>query len=327
MKKNILIITTGGTIAMKYDNQFGVIPNNELSEMLQSFPQLEDVASIDISEFTNIPSPYMTPDLMHELAKKVDEEMASYDGIVITHGTDTLEESAYMLDLILHTRKPVVFTAAMRSGTELGLDGPRNIVGAVRVATDEESYNKGVLVVLNDEIDAARDVVKTDSGKTDSFVTPSYGLLGIIDPDKVLYFRDTIIKEKIHTDKLETNIDLIKCISGMDDRYIEASIAHGAKAIVLEAFGRGNVPRDIVPSIRKALEAGVMVVISSRTYTGRVTAEYGYEGGGRYLKEMGCILGGDLKGPKMRIKLMTLFGKYKKLEKVEKYLKRQLVKE
>lgn len=327
MKKNILIITTGGTIAMKYDSQFGVVPNDELSEMLQSFPQLEDVASIDIMEFTNIPSPYMTPDLMHELAKKVDEEMASYDGIVITHGTDTLEESAYMLDLILHTRKPVVFTAAMRSGTELGLDGPRNIVGAVRVAINEDSYNKGVLVVLNDEIDAARDVVKTDSGKTDSFVTPSYGLLGIIDPDKVLFFRDTIIKEKIHTDKLETNIDLIKCISGMDGRYIEASIAHEAKAIVLEAFGRGNVPRDIVPSIRKALEAGIIVVISSRTYTGRVTAEYGYEGGGRFLKEMGCLLGGDLKGPKMRIKLMTLFGKYKKTEKVEKYLKRQLVKE
>jgi len=327
MKKNILIITTGGTIAMKYDSQFGVIPNNELSEMLQSFPQLEDVASIDIMEFTNIPSPYMTQETMLELAKKVDEEIASYDGIVITHGTDTLEESAYMLDLVLHTRKPVVFTAAMRSGTELGLDGPRNIVGAVRVAIDEDSYNKGVLVVLNDEIDAARDVVKTDSGKTDSFVTPSYGLLGIIDPDKVLFFRDTIIKEKIHTDKLETNIDLIKCISGMDGRYIEASISHGAKAIVLEAFGRGNVPRDIVPSIQKALDAGVMVVISSRTYTGRVTAEYGYEGGGRFLKEMGCILGGDLKGPKMRIKLMTLFGKYKKTEKVEKYLKRQLVKE
>ncbi len=113
----------------------------------------------------------------------------------------------------------------------------------------------------------------------------------------------------------------------MDGRYIEASIAQGAKAIVLEAFGRGNVPKDIVPFIQKALDAEILVIISSRTYTGRVTAEYGYEGGGRFLKELGCILGGDLKGPKMRIKLMTLFGKYKKAEKVKKYLKRQLEKE
>ena len=159
MKKKVLIITTGGTIAMKYDEEFGVISNNELVEMLHSFPQLQDVAEIEIYEFTNIPSPYMTPEIMMDLAALIEEKAEFYDGIVITHGTDTLEETSYLLDIVLTTKKPVVMTAAMRSGSELGLDGPRNIVGAVRVATVESAWRKGVLVVLNDEINAARDVV------------------------------------------------------------------------------------------------------------------------------------------------------------------------
>ncbi|HHE37169.1 MAG TPA: asparaginase, partial [Candidatus Cloacimonetes bacterium] len=199
-------------------------------------------------------------------------------------------------------------------------DGPRNIVGAVRVACDHQAKGKGVLVVLNDEIDAARDVVKTDSSKTDAFLTPSYGLLGIIDPDRIIFYRELIVKEKIHTDKIESNIDLIKCVSSMDGRFIKTSIENDAKAIVLEAFGRGNVPRFIVPEIREAIIKNIIVVVVSRTYTGRVLPEYGYEGGGAYLKKIGVIFGEDIKGPKMRIKLMVLFGKYKDPELVRKYL-------
>ena len=320
MKKKILIITTGGTIAMKYDKDFGVLPNNELIEMLHSFPQLQDVAPIDVYEFTNLPSPQITPHKMLELSRLVKQKIDDYDGVVITHGTDTLEESAYFLDLILDVQKPVIFTAAMRSGSELGLDGPRNIVGAVRVANDEQSWGKGVLVVMNDEIDCARDVVKTDSGKTDAFNTPAYGLLGIIDPDRVIYYRDSKIKEKIITDTIEQKVDLIKCVSGMQSHHIDSSIENGAKAIVIEAFGRGNVPKTIIPSLKKAIEKNILIVAVSRTYTGRVLAEYGYEGGGRYLDKMGVILGSDLKGPKMRLKLMLLFGKYNDPEKVKNYI-------
>jgi L-asparaginase len=319
-KKKILIVTTGGTIAMKQNSPFGVIPNDEFAEHLRSFPQLNNVAKIDVYEFLNVPSPFMTPQKMLELAKLVDKKIVDYDGVVVTHGTDTLEESAYLLDLVLKTEKPVIFTAAMRSNSELGLDGPRNIVGAVRVACEEQAKGKGVLVVLNDEIDAARDVVKTDAGKINSFLTPSYGLLGIIDPDRVTFYRDLIIREKIHTEKIDSNVDLIKCVSNMDGRFIEASINHGAKAIVLEAFGRGNVPRFIVKDIKKALEHNLIVTVVSRTYTGRVLPEYGYEGGGLSLKKMGVIFGDDLKGPKMRIKLMVLFGKYKTTEAVRNYL-------
>lgn len=320
MKKKILIITTGGTIAMKHNSPFGVIPNDEFTEHLCSFPQLEEIAAIDVYEFSNIPSPFMDPYKMLDLAKIIDKKIIDYDGVVITHGTDTLEETAYMLDLILKTNKPVIITAAMRSNSELGLDGPRNIVGAVRVAGAERSSNRGVLVVMNDEIDSARDVVKTDSSKTDAFVSPSLGLLGVVDPDKIIFYRKSEEHEKILTESIEPNIDLIKCCSGMDGRFIESSIINGAKAIVIEAFGRGNVPKTIIPSLEKALKNNILVVLVSRTYTGRVLAEYGYEGGGLYLQKKGVLLGGDLKGPKMRIRLMALFGKYNNATAVKKYL-------
>ena len=320
MKKKILIITTGGTIAMKHNSPFGVIPNNKFAKQLCSLPQLKEIATIVVYEFSNIPSPFIDPNKMLELAKTVDEKIRNYDGVVITHGTDTLEETAYMLDLILKTNKPVIFTAAMRSNSELGLDGPRNIVGAVRVAGADHSSNRGVLVVMNDEIDSARDVVKTDSSKTDAFVSPSLGLLGVVDPDKIIFYRKSEEHEKIITDSIEPNIDLIKCCSGMDGRFIESSIQNDAKAIIIEAFGRGNVPRTILPSLGKALSKDILIILVSRTYTGRVLPEYGYEGGGLFLQKKGVLLGGDLKGPKMRIKLMALFGKYNNVIDVKNYL-------
>jgi len=320
MRKKILIITTGGTIAMKSNSPFGIIPDDEFITQLEKLPQLKTLAKISFLEFANMPSPFITATKILELAVLVDEKTMYFDGIVITHGTDTLEETAYFLDLVLKTEKPVIFTAAMRSSSELGLDGPRNIVGAVRVACDRQAIGKGVLVVLNDEINAARDVIKTDSGKTDTFFTPNYGLLGIIDPDKVIFYRNLIIREKIPTNKIETNIDLIKCVSSMDGRYLKSSLENGAKAIVLEAFGRGNVPRSIVSDIKKVINKNIMVVTVSRTYTGRVLPEYGYEGGGASLRKMGVIFGEDIKGPKMRIKLMILFGKFQDPELVRKYL-------
>lgn len=319
MKKRILVITTGGTIAMKYVPGQGLVPTHDLYEFLQSFPQLEQVAEVDTFEFSNIPSPYIKPVQMFELAKLVDIKSLDYDGIVITHGTDTLEETSYMLDLVCTTRKPVVFTAAMRAGTDLGLDGPRNIVGAVRVAGHHQSTDRGVLIVMNDEILAARDTVKTDTGKVHSFSSMTLGTLGTVDADQIVYHRQTVTQDKVWTDRIETNIDLIKAVPGMDGRFIRASIEHGARGLVIEAFGRGNLPPELVPSIREAVQAGILVVIVSRSYTGRVLPEYGYEGGGISLQEAGAILGGDLRGHKARIKLMCLFGKYDDPELVRKF--------
>ncbi len=319
MKKRILIVTTGGTIAMKFEEDKGVVPGVDPIGFLKSFPQLLHTAEIEVFEYSNIPSPYMTPEKMFDLARQVDIKIIDFDGIVITHGTDTLEETAYMLDLVLTSRKPVVFTAAMRSGTDLGLDGPRNIVGAVRVASCEESIDKGVLVVMNDEIHSARDIVKANTGKVESFISKDYGILGIVDPDKIVYHRQMIGRETVWTDELETNIDLIRACAGMDGRFVECSIAKGAKAIVIEAFGRGNLPIEMIPSIEEAVARNILVVIVSRSYSGRVLPEYGYDGGGMHLQRIGVILGGDYRGHKARIKLMALFGKYKDPGLVRKF--------
>ncbi len=325
MKKKILIITTGGTIAMKYDSEKGVIPSDELISFLKTFPQLDAVATIDIHEFSNIPSPYMTPDMMFDLAKFIDIKIVDYDGIVITHGTDTLEETAYMLDLVLTTRKPVVFTAAMRSGDDLGLDGPRNIVGAVRVSAHADSIDKGVLVVMNDEIHIARDIVKVDTGRVDSFESPGFGILGYVDSDDIIYHRQTLHRENVWTDKLDTNVDLIKAVSGMDDSFFQTVLNKKSRGLIIEAFGRGNLPPNLVPIICDIIKNNTIVVIVSRAYTGRVLPEYGYAGGGKDLLSKGVIFGGDLKGQKARIKLMCLLGKYQKPDIVKKFFLSTLI--
>ena len=317
-KKRILIITTGGTIAMRYESEVGVVPSNGLIELLNTFEPLNTVAEIAVKEFSNLPSPHITPQKMLELAKEVDQLIDSFDGVVITHGTDTLEETAYLLDLVLKTRKSVVFTAAMRSGNAIGLDGPRNIISAVRVAAHESSVDKGVLVVLNDEIHTARDVMKADTSMVNSFVSPGYGKIGYVDTDDIIYHCKNIYRENIWTDKIDSNVDLIKVTTGMDDRFLRASLLAGAKGIVLEAFGRGNIPPNLLPTLRTMIHQGIIVVIVSRVTTGRVLPEYGYVGGCKDLVDSGAILGGDLKGPKARIKLMCLLGKYEMVDFVKR---------
>ena len=317
--KNILIILTGGTIAMKASGETGVVPSTEFAQFLRQFPQLSSVAHVDVMDYLNVPSPYMTPQMMFDLAKLIDLKIIDYDGVVITHGTDTLEESAYLCDLVLTTRKPVVFTAAMRSGSDIGLDGPRNIVGAVRVASHHDSMDKGVLVVMNDEIHTARDVVKSDTGKVDAFISMGYGPIGNVDPDMVVYHRSTLYRESVWTDQLDTRVDLIKAVSGIDGKFLRCSMESGAVAIVMEAFGRGNLPKHLVPDIMAVIDANILMVIASRTYTGRVLPEYGYDGGGKHLHEMGAILAGDMRGVKVRLKLMALFGKYHNADVVRRF--------
>ena len=319
MKKDVLIILTGGTIGMKSAGNLGVVPSSEFAEFLRQFPQLENVANVEVLDYMNLPSPPITPAMMLDLAKLIDVKILDYDGVVVTHGTDTLEETAFLCDLVLTTRKPVVFTAAMRSGSDLGLDGPRNIIGAVRVASHHDSVDRGVLVVMNDEIHTARDVVKTDTGKVDSFMSPGYGPLGNVDPDIVFYHRNALCRECVWTETLDTSVDLVKAVSGMDGRHIMASLDTGAKAIVIEAFGRGNLPLEVLPAIREAIARNVLVVITTRTHTGRVLSEYGYEGGGKSLQDMGAILAGDMQGIKVRLKLMALFGKYHDADIVRRF--------
>lgn len=315
MKQRIKLIFTGGTISMKKDRvtgaAFPVLSGEEIFANAPGLePGLEKVAEFDIYNFAKLPGPHMTPPLMLELAREVEKFLADPDicGAVITHGTDTLEETAYFLDLYLHSEKPVAFVGAMRNSDELGWDGPPNLLSAARAVGAEDARDLGVLVVMNDEINAASEVTKFHTESIDTFQSLNFGLLGMVDKDRVIIFRRPIRHTRIAAEKIDTQVDLLKMAAGMDDRFIRYAVDSGAHGLVIEALGRGNVPIDALPGIKYAISTGIPVVIVSRCPRGRVLDTYGYEGGGRELRQLGAIFGGFLSGQKARLKLMLALG-------------------
>ena len=307
-RKKILIITTGGTIAMSSSAKEGAKPALDGKALVDLVPEINNFADIEILEFCNIPSPSMTPDMMFDLSKLVTKKDPDYDGFVITHGTDTVEETSYFLFITLKTKKPVVFTAAMRLNKEIGLDGPRNLMNAVIVASSSNSYDRGVVLAINDAIYSVREVYKSSTNQINAFASPKYGTLGMIDVDRVVYFRKAEIRYKYDIEKIETRVDLIKLYAGIDRKFIDASINSGVKAIIIEAFGRGNVTISIRDGIFDAIKKGIPVIITSRVPNGMVKAIYGYDGGAKQLEDAGAIMGNDLNGEKARLKVMALLG-------------------
>jgi L-asparaginase len=255
---------------------------------------------------------------MFDLSKLVTKMIDDFDGVVITHGTDTIEETSYMLFLTLQTKKPVIFTAAMRSNEETGLDGPRNLYNAIRVAANEKSFDRGVMLTVNDEIFSVREVYKSSTNLTNAFDAPHYGILGMIDVDDIIFYRRSEFRYKFSVNKIEPAVDLIKLCSGQPRKFIDHSVATGAKGIVIEAFGRGNVNPEMKDGIIDAIKNGIPVVITSRVPNGRVLGVYGYEGGAKQLEENGAIMGYDLNGDKARLKLMVLLGMNKNYDEIRK---------
>ncbi len=325
--KRVRIIATGGTIAMRFDPYSkGLIPTLTTKELVDGVPGLDRLAEFEVIQWSNIPSPHITPQKMFELAQYINASLVhnEADGIVVTHGTDTLEETAYLNHLILKSHKPVIFTAAMRTDPDLGIDGPRNILNAVRVAICNEAHNVGVMVVMDDEIHDTREVTKTRTSSLSAFKSPGYGPLGMVDKDRVFFNRRSLIRHYIDVNHINTNVDLIKLTAGCDDRYIRASLDAGVDGLIIEAFGRGNVPPIFVDGIRKALEQNVIVVMVSRCFEGRVLGEYSYEGGGKMLHNLGVILGDDLSGQKARILLMVALAYTKDKEEIQKFFTREI---
>ncbi|HOO31871.1 MAG TPA: asparaginase [Thermotogota bacterium] len=309
MNKKVIIVTTGGTIAMRKETE-GVIPSNVGNSKIAELNGLERFANIETIDFCNIPSPYMTPEIMFELSCVVQELVDREDvtGVVITHGTDTLEETSYMLDLTVDTIKPIVVTAAMRNINELGTDGPRNVFSSVEVAASDYSRGCGTVVCLNDEIHAAREVTKTYTSNVATFDSPGFGPLGIVDDDGVFFFRKSLRRTYIKTSRVESKTCLIKTFPGDKGEFLDYAVKNGTKGIVLEGFGRGNVPPELTDPIQHCLDKGVPIVLVSRCYKGRVLDIYGYRGGGAALKRLGVILGHEQSSQKARIKLMVLLG-------------------
>ena len=325
--KKIVVIFNGGTISMKVDPKIkAAVPSLTGEEIMHMVTGIEKHAEVISYNFSSFPSPHMTMEKMMELRKftmniiKEDNP----DGVVITHGTDTLEETAFLFDLTIDTQRPIVFTGAMRSGSELGYDGPSNLAQSIVTASSSESRNRGVLVCLNGELNAAQEVTKTNSLSLNAFRTPSFGPLGIVDNNRVIYYRSNDVRQVHDIEELVTEVDLVKTAAGMDSSYLRFLADKGSKGIVIEAFGRGNVPPQMVEGIRYALSQGIRVVIVSRCYEGRVYGSYGYEGGGKHLRNMGVIFGDSLPGQKARVKLMVALSIYKDPEDVREWFEKDL---
>lgn len=322
--KKIVIVLTGGTIAMRIDpNLNAAVPSLTTEELIGSVHFEQKEIAIEERELFNLPSPHITPENMLQIRAEVVDALAEEDtlGVIVTHGTDTLEETAYFLDISIDNKKPVVVTGAMRNASELGYDGSLNITAAIATILNRESDAQGTLVVMNNEVHSAYQVTKTNTLSVNTFQSPEIGPLGIIDNDEVIYYRKERPVNKVITDKLETKVALIKLAAGMDGDCIDFCLDRGYKGIVIEALGRGNVPPMIMPSLRKAIKEGVTVVMVSRCPTGRVLGSYGYEGGGKQLFELGVINGGFLPGHKIRIALMALLGAGKDSQHIANFFK------
>ncbi|SDY79754.1 asparaginase [Tindallia californiensis] len=318
-KSKVAVVFTGGTISMTVDKRIGAaIPSLSGEQILSLVTNIDRLADIESVNFSSIPGPHMTPERMMDLCEVVERLLQRQDieGVVVTHGTDTLEETAYLMDLKINSEKPVVVVGAMRNSSELGYDGPSNLAAAVCTAISTESQNKGVLVVMNNEVNAASEVTKASTLSLNTFQSLEFGPLGIVDNDEVIFHREVVNRQTIPSEELIKAVSLIKCTAGMDGSLIRFCVDRGDKGIVLEALGRGNVPPEMLEDLEYALKKDVVIVMVSRCPTGRVLGTYGYPGGGKELKDMGVILGGDLPGQKARIKLMLALGLRESQQKI-----------
>jgi L-asparaginase len=318
--KKVAVIFTGGTISMKIDPRISAaIPALSSEEIMSMVTNIDKFADIEIVNFDRIPGPHMTPNKMMELARLIKDlvKREDIDGVIVTHGTDSLEETAFLLDLNIFSEKPIVVVGAMRNGSELGYDGPSNLASAICTVISEQAKNKGVLVVMNNEVNAASEVTKTHTLSLDTFKSLEFGPLGIVDNDEVLFYRDIVKHHHIETDSIENEVYLIKTYAGIDSGLINYCVDKGAKGIVIEAMGRGNVPPMMVDGIKRAIDKGVIIVLVSRCPMGRVLGSYGYEGGGQKLRELGVIFGSSLNGQKARIKLMLALSVTKNKDKIQ----------
>lgn len=325
--KKIAVIFNGGTISMKVDPKIkAAVPSLTGEEIMSMVTGIEDHANVVSYYFSSVPSPHMTMEKIMDLRKFTMNILAAedIDGVVITHGTDTMEETAFLFDLTIDTQKPIVFTGSMRSGSELGYDGPSNLAQSIVTAASDSSRGLGVLVCLNGELNSASEVTKTNSVALNAFRTPNFGPLGMVDNNRVHYYRSISARQVHEIASLNTKVDLVKTVAGMDSSYLRFLADSGSQGIVIEALGRGNVPPMMVEGIRYAMSKGIYIVIVSRCYEGRVYGSYGYEGGGKHLRSMGVIFGESLPGQKARIKLMVALSIFTSPDDVRKWFEKDL---
>lgn len=303
---------------MHADQEGNVVPDT-VNPMTQVGLDLKQV-SLDVLDFLNVPSPHITMTHMMALYQKIKETAGQYDGVVITHGTDTLEETAYFLDTMALPDIPVVLTGAMRSSNELGSDGIYNYLSALRVANHEKSKDKGVLVVMNDEIHAAKYVTKTHTTNVSTFQTPTHGPLGIVMKNDILYFKTAEPRVRFELETISGTVPIIKAYAGMGDGIISLLSPDSVDGIVIEALGAGNIPPQAALALEQLMANNIPVVLVSRCFNGIAEPVYAYDGGGVQLAKKGVMFVKELNAQKARIKLLIALNAGLKGQELKEYI-------
>ena len=306
---NIVVLATGGTIAgaAASDVQAGYTSGQVgVDQLLAAVPQAKKLASLRGEQISNIGSQDMNDEVWLKLARRVNELLAQpdVDGIVITHGTDTIEETGYFLNLVVKSKKPVVLTAAMRPSTALSADGPLNFFNAVAVAAHKDAAGRGVLVVVNDWIHGASSLTKTSTTAVQTFLSPLRGLMGVVAYGEAEFYRGPVGRNTLDSEfSLDgvtalPRVDIVMAHANMDGAMIDAAVAAGAKGIVIAGVGNGNMTKPALDALAAQARKGIVCVRSTRVATGRV---------GRNVEvdddKLGLIASDDLNPQKARVLL------------------------
>lgn len=322
--KRLLVIHTGGTISMS-QNQFSQVVTNDVNPISLHRDIIGQYANVDEIHPFNIPSPHITIQNVEKLRNIIIEanETDKYDGFVVTHGTDTLEETAYLLDLLLDIRCPVVITGAMRSSNEIGSDGLYNFISSIRVASSSDANDKGVMVVFNDEIHTARNVTKTHTSNINTFQSPNQGPLGILTKDNVQFYNQPYKQQSFEIINYQLKVPLIKAYMGMESDIFNFYAQQNVDGIVIEALGQGNLPPSCLKGVQSCLNNNIPIVLVSRSFNGIVSPVYAYEGGGFQLANKGLIFSNGLNGPKARLKLLIGLSNQLNIVELKNYFEKQ----
>jgi len=308
-EKKTLLITTGGTIASKKDEGTGKIQSGAISgyNLASLIPNCQDF-SYQVLDLLQVPSGHLTMLHLKEIAKTIKDafQEGHYHGVVLTHGTDTLEETAYYLDLVLNDCAPVILTGSQLPPEETASDALKNLTDSFKVVLSEESKNKGVIVVFNGKIYAGSEVIKVHTSNLDAFAAPGWGPIGYIDENEVIYKRivSKSIKMALGNSYKEPKVYMISFALDMDGCLVEGALEAGAEGLILEGFGRGQIPPKAIEAVEVAVNKGIPIVLTTRCYEGAVKGVYDYKGSAAQLEKMGVIMGKDLPKQKARIKLI-----------------------
>jgi L-asparaginase len=307
----VAVLFTGGTISMTHTGPDGsAVPTLTGDDICRAVPELDEF-NLEMHDFGQLPGPHMTPERCFELAARIQQAIRDgCDGVVVTHGTDTIEETAFLLDLLHDTPHPVVIVGAMRTQDDLSWDGPINLFTGCLVAGSPAARDRGVMVVMNNVVHAAGEVTKTYTEALDTFVSPETGPLGVVDLHKILFFRKPVRRRALPFVQRGARVEIIYASASSDGSLVDAAVRLGYSGLVIAAMGRGNVSPAMSEALTNALKSGVHVVITSRCWGGRVAPVYGYPGGGATLLEAGAIFAPWHNAIKARIALSLALGSY-----------------